>query len=238
MAKILFGNIAGDARGSTGAITFSRNRNGAYARQKVSPVQPRTPIVTAKRNLLAALAKTWRTLTDGQRAGWGTIGNTIVRTDTLGQTYTLSGFQAFVAYSNGQSNVSILNGGGVTITENPIPLASYSTLSGLTLTPDISSNNMDLAYTEDDPAASCDYVVFATQPMSPGRKFVPKSMFKQVATFFSNTASPFNVATGWGAIFGPVNQYQAGQVIEVLLQPYDTNGWARTPVRVRGVIQA
>jgi len=55
VAKIQFGNIVADARNSVGGVVYSRNTWGAYIRQKVSPVQPRTPRQNEMRANLAEL---------------------------------------------------------------------------------------------------------------------------------------------------------------------------------------
>ena len=70
IARILFGNIVSEARGKLGGVVFSRNTSGAYARQKVSPVQPRTPAQLNQRSRLTAVSKVWETLTQNQREAW------------------------------------------------------------------------------------------------------------------------------------------------------------------------
>ena len=70
MARILFGNMVADVRGKLGGIVYSRNTGGAYARQKVSPVQPRTPSQLNQRSRMAETSKLWDTLTQNQREAW------------------------------------------------------------------------------------------------------------------------------------------------------------------------
>lgn len=70
MARILFGNMVADARGKVGGIVYSRNTAGAYSRQKVSPVQPRTPAQLNQRSRLAEISKSWDSLSQGQRQAW------------------------------------------------------------------------------------------------------------------------------------------------------------------------
>lgn len=63
--------IAGEIRGSIGAITFATNRGGAYMRLRVIPVNPNTPAQSLLRTLLADLGTQWvDQLTQAQRDGW------------------------------------------------------------------------------------------------------------------------------------------------------------------------
>lgn len=96
MAKILLGAALGDARGSVGAHTFTRGRNGAVLRQKVSPVQPRSSSVLTIRSQFSSLSKYWaNSLTDDQRAGWIALANVTNYTNVFGNTYHPTGLQLF-----------------------------------------------------------------------------------------------------------------------------------------------
>lgn len=96
MAKILFGAGVGDARGSVGALTFSKGRNGAIIRTKVSPVQPRTSSVLTIRGQFSSLSKVWaNTLTDNQRLAWIALAATTTYTNVFGNSYHPTGLQLF-----------------------------------------------------------------------------------------------------------------------------------------------
>jgi hypothetical protein len=96
MAKILLGAAIGDARGSVGAHTFTKGRNGAVLRQKVSPVQPRSSSVLTIRSQFSALSKYWANqLLDDQRAGWNALAAITSYTNVFGNTYHPTGLQLF-----------------------------------------------------------------------------------------------------------------------------------------------
>lgn len=96
MAKILLGAAVGDARGSVGAHTFSKGRNGAILRQKVSPVQPRSSSVLTIRAQFSELSKRWaNVLTDEQRLGWNALASTVNYTNVFGNTYHPTGLQLY-----------------------------------------------------------------------------------------------------------------------------------------------
>jgi len=77
---------------------------------------------------MASLSAGWRALTDVQRAGWKALGTAMVRTGTLGQTYTLTGLQAYTSV-----NRNLLTTGAATVSTAPA-FVQPTQLTLLTLT--------------------------------------------------------------------------------------------------------
>lgn len=82
---------------SSGSTTASHNRFGAYLRGRIIPVNPNSTAQVAQRTIMTTLSQGWRALTAVQRAGWTALGLTMIRTDSLGVTYTLTGLQAYTS---------------------------------------------------------------------------------------------------------------------------------------------
>ena len=78
----------------------SRNRFGQYRRARAVPVQPRSSFQMAVRCRLSVNAAAWRALTQAQRQGWTDLGAQMLRTDSLGQSNPLTGFQAYCSVNN------------------------------------------------------------------------------------------------------------------------------------------
>jgi len=68
----------------------------------------------AVRNNMTTISQAWRGLTNAQRSGWASLGALMVRTDTLGITYDLTGSQAFQAV-----NRNLLTYGGTAVSDAP-----------------------------------------------------------------------------------------------------------------------
>lgn len=96
MARVTYGNIVAEARGKLGGVVFSRNTGGAYVRQKVSPVQPRTPAQLNQRSRLTSVSKVWETLTQSQRDAWKSFSIEIRKRDVLGLSKQRSSQQMFM----------------------------------------------------------------------------------------------------------------------------------------------
>lgn len=106
--------LIGQLSRSSGSTTASRNRYGSYLRNRVQPADPSTAKQAAKRAQLTQFSQDYGALTDSQRAGWKALGEQITRTDTLGQTYNLTGLQAFVLV-----NANLATVGGTALDDAP-----------------------------------------------------------------------------------------------------------------------
>lgn len=100
MAIVLFGNGVADMRGSIGGTTFARNKAGAYARNRTSPVNPGTVKQTEARSRFSNAIDAFSVLTDAQREGWYNCAFSTTRINALGQPYVPSGRQIFLESTN------------------------------------------------------------------------------------------------------------------------------------------
>jgi hypothetical protein len=83
--------------GSAGGTTWSRNRHGAYIRNRSVPVNPNTDRQVAARNAVRQLTIAWQnTLTQAQRDAWKVYADNIPWQNKLGQVTTLTGLNHYV----------------------------------------------------------------------------------------------------------------------------------------------
>ena len=98
MAKILLTAPLAGIRGAFGGAIYSANLSGPYVKPYAIPVNPRTPKQTIQRAFRAQLNSEWRALSGAQQTAWDVFAALPAQdqTDSLGQTYSLSGFGWFV----------------------------------------------------------------------------------------------------------------------------------------------
>lgn len=83
--------------GSIGGTVWSRNRFGAYARNRSVPVNPNTDRQVAVRNLVKALTIAWaNVLTQQQRDAWDEYAANVDWLNRLGQSVNLTGLNHYV----------------------------------------------------------------------------------------------------------------------------------------------
>lgn len=83
--------------GSVGGLTASRNRGGAYFKEKPLPVNPNTAQQVEVRNSMRNALYTYRNdLTDAQLAAWAVYAENTPVTDKIGQTTLNSALNMFV----------------------------------------------------------------------------------------------------------------------------------------------
>ena len=83
--------------GSAGGTTWSRNRYGAYKRNRSVPVNPNTDRQVAVRNDVRALTIAWQnTLTQAQRNAWEIYADNVTWLNHLGQSVHLTGLNHYV----------------------------------------------------------------------------------------------------------------------------------------------
>jgi len=165
MALIKPGPTIADIRGSINGVTFSRNRAGMIARQRVVPTNPRTANQTLVRDQMADLQAYYRnTLSATEQAQWETAVLTYPRKNKLGDNFQLTPINLFMLV-----NMPLLMVGGTVLDVPPsVPLAvamPQPTIAG--------STAADLAFTAYDsaPAADDAYIIQVSPPLSVARNY-------------------------------------------------------------------
>lgn len=208
--------------GSEAGTTFSRNRWGQYSRRRAAPVQPRTPAQLNQRARMSTNAAAWRALTDAQRSGWGDLGLSMTRTDSLGQSYDLNGFAAYCSVNN-----NLLDAGDSAVSDAP---AIVTPADLLTVTITLTNAAFSIAYTATPLAAGVRLFIRCSPQQSAGRKF--NGDYRQIAVTAAAAASPANILAAYTAKFGvPVT----GNRIFVSLQTAK-GGFMGSPFNVSQVV--
>jgi hypothetical protein len=95
MAKILFGPLTAEIRGSIGGTVFSKSAQCNYIRNKTYGVNPRTSKQSIQKSSFGWLAQYWRSIGTPERNGWTSLALEYPLINSLGKTYYLSGFGMF-----------------------------------------------------------------------------------------------------------------------------------------------
>ena len=178
--------------GSVSGQTASRNRFGQYLRTRAIPVNPTSAAQGTVRARLAANSAAWRLLTSAQRAGWSDLGLSMVRSDSLGQSYSLQGNQAYASVNNNR----LLS--GLAVVADAPAIATPMSLTTVTIT--LTAASLSIAYTATPLAAATYLAVFASPQRSAGRNF--EGDFRFVKLSAAAAVSPIVALTEYTAKFG------------------------------------
>jgi hypothetical protein len=178
--------------GSQQGITAGRNRFGQYVRTRAIPVNPNSAAQGLVRARMAANSAAWRALTSSQRAGWSDLGTSMVRSDSLGQSYTLQGNQAYSSVNNNR----LLT--GLTVVADAPALTTPPTITGAVIT--LTAIAFSIAYTPTPMPASTYLSVYASPQRSAGRNF--EGDFRWLKISAAAAASPLAILSEYTAKFG------------------------------------
>lgn len=208
--------------GSYQGITSSHNRYGQYVRTRAIPVNPNSGPQGTVRGRLSANAAAFRDLTVSQKAGWASLGAMMTRTDPLGQTYTLTAFQAYVAVNNNN-----LAAGNAVVSDAPAYDSPVAMLTGIiTLT----NAAFSVAYTPTPLGAGERLFFYASPQRSAGRGF--EADYRLIHVSAAAAASPANVLSAYTARFGaPVT----GNKIFMSLVKY-VGGFLSGPLNIAQIV--
>lgn len=172
MAIIQFGVFVVGARGNVGGAVFSQNGAGPYVKNWARSSNPRTPPQTAQRAAVASMPSLWRALTDPQKTDWDDFALLPAqeRTNELGQTFFLNGFQWFSII-----NVRLLNIARATRIAPPTQSRpSAPTFTALQL-PFLPQQQAIVTYPAAEFDPDFDLVLFIAVAISTGRTVAPNT---------------------------------------------------------------
>lgn len=170
MALVKYGFGITQMSGSTGGVTFARNRYGNYARARTKPVNPNTARQVTVRAALAFVTDRWaQTLTANQRIAWNLYAANVVMQNKLGESINLSGFNHYIRSNMIRKQVALaLIDDGPVIFEIPASDPTFAVTA--------SEATQDITSTYDDGLAWASVtgaflIIFAGQPQNAQRNF-------------------------------------------------------------------
>lgn len=205
MAKILFGDIVVDMRGKKGGTVYSRNRGGAFARNKVTPLNPQTAYQNSVRALFTQFSQQFRSLTQDQIAAWNAASDAFAGTNVFGNSVRPTGKNLFC-----KLNINLTNVGASTLTDPPSPQEVLN-IGNITVTAAAGAGTVSIAWTSGAVPADHSVIVEATIGVSPGVNFV-KSKYRVIKTIASAATTPNAAGIAYVAKFGAMT---AGQKLFV-----------------------
>lgn len=194
--KLKLSALVSEVRGKLNGSVASRNRAGAYLRNKVTPVNPNTSFQATVRARLAARAQAWKGLTEAQRDAWNSAVSDFAKTDVFGDLQNPSGFNLYCGINN-----NLVNIGESVLTTPPVP-AAIANFTSFTMAAATGLQTLTLTFAPAI-AATEKVLLFATPALSPGKNFV-NSEFRQIDVLVNGDTSPHSAETEYIARLGAI----------------------------------
>jgi len=211
MAIFTSGPAVAEISGSVSGTTFSRNRGGAYMRQRAIPVASTTQYALDAKNRVSILSNAWAGLTDAQRQAWTIFAQQHPSLNRLGRSITIPPLAYYI-----RINSRLLAASEAAIDDPPAAPAPQP-LTSLTLAADIGAGNVDLTFAATPLAANEHLWVQACVVSNASITYI-KNYLKLVAVSAAAQASAFDIETALATRFGTL---QVGQEIHVLVSVFD-----------------
>jgi hypothetical protein len=225
--KFTPGPAIASASGAIGGTVFSRNRYGAYTRNRAIPVQPINDNTTAAKSRMIAASQNWGLLDDSERLAWATWAASNPIIDALGQSQILQGNSAYVQVA---TRLLLL---GEALPDLPGAGTAPPSLATLTATWDIGAGAFALTYTPTPLQADEHLWCYAAVTNSAGKTYI-QNLRKLVYVGAAATATGVDLQTSIEDRFGDL---QVGQYITVdAFVASDVNGLLSAPLRVSGQV--
>lgn len=207
MALVKFGAGVSEMRGKEGGVIYSRNRYGAYMKTKISPTNPQTSPQQTQRALMGNLAQLWKTLASGEKAAWENLGAQTSRVNRFGDQTDYAGFGIFMRLNR---NLSIIGESALTVA--PVP-PTFPELSLVSVVATVSTTTIAVNFTPSPLAAGKWIVVYCTNNILTGRKFVKN--FYRLILVEDNAGTGVDIYPEWNAYFGNVLLADAALFVKV-----------------------
>lgn len=155
MARVVSPLMSLQAAGSVGGVTVAPFRNGFRMTAKAKPVTRIVSGLPEVRVTLSYLARKYETLTPAQKSAWTQWGLDHPRSDSLGQTYYPTGFQAFVSLNSVAMTIGGVSGYSADPPTQNLQYAvtNFAAATGITLPGDV-----DLTWTVLNTGSADDFV--------------------------------------------------------------------------------
>lgn len=221
MAKFTPGVGFGQASGSVAGTTYSHNRFGAYIRNRAIPVNPNTSSQGDVRTRFSTVASAWRSLTGSQQNAWKSAAEGVTFFDSLGQSYSPSGFGLYTSINNYRLQL------GAALVSIPPPNDTPAALVTLAGTFDISSPELSVAFTNPIPTGAF-MLLDMTSYKSNGVNYFGVKDYRRIAILDDTDTTPYSALSSWPAVWGSLPTTAGGR-IGVRARVISATGWPSAP---------
>ena len=182
MAKVMYGALIVEARGSAGSETYSKNAAGLYVKARTAPPYSNTSFQANTRNNMRTVSQAWRTLTDLQRQSWNIFADILTHRKYRFVEIFADGYRVFL-----RCNMNRLNA-GLSLLSVPGPIPKFPVTSIDYVQSNYSTDLLIIHVTNAIDPLNFSFNTYFSKPVSPGIGFGQKLLRYTYTRSTSSTA--------------------------------------------------
>jgi hypothetical protein len=194
--KIKWGALMVDGRGKIGGQVASKNRSGAYMRNKVTPSNPRTFDQQANRALLGSLSAGWSSLNTASRNSFNNAVANWAKTNIFGDSVKPTGKNLYTALNKNLASV----GEALLVTAPPkveMPILGLNSVN-------VNLTDETIEIEADGDVSDVFVVISATPVLTNGTTFT-KGKYRRIASSFGAYPVIEDLYSAYVTKFGPIS---------------------------------
>ena len=210
----------GQLAGTMGCTVATHSRYSSFFRNRIMPVNPKTPAQSIVRDLMTSMTQNWKGLSAAQQQAWSQLAQTAPRTNIQGKGIILTG-HAFYIHLNlfrNQVNLARLDTAPPNIETPPSFTSTTNVVNGagavMTVEPIII-----------DGSATNFFTVWATPPLGPGVSYVGDSDYRLLTFAPGDPLGSTGILPAYEVVFGAGWQTFVGMKIGIKIQGLSDTGF-------------
>lgn len=216
MARVTYGAMITDIKGSVGGFTFQSNKSGTIVRLKPTMSKISTPIQTLAQSGFSSFLAAWQQLTLSQQVAWNDFADLHTRSNAYGEVKVLTGANWYMSINYNRQRM------GLSILDNP---PTYLLPTGPTsYTIDLNSSTIEIDFDTPFQPTNTDLIIWTTPPIR-GVSAIPRSAYRFTQMATGDNFSNIDLTSGWEAAHslswpapGSANNYQVAVMVQSVLQ--------------------
>lgn len=195
--KLLYGATIGNASGSIAGTTYSRNRYGAYTRNRTRPVVSTSTAAINQKAIFGDISRSWQGLSAANKQAWKDWAAQNPVIDRLGVSQVLAPNVAYMKCA------VTLQAFGVAPYDNPPNKPAPITIIPASVSATTTPQALSITLSDTDLPDDIGLQIYGVAPGSSGVNYV-ENLMKLVSKVTAGTASPISILTGWTAQWGAI----------------------------------
>ena len=221
----------GQLSGRQGSTVATHGRFSSFFRNRVMPVNPRSPAQTLARDALTALTQNWKSLTAAQRNAWSQLAQLVPVRNTQGVPIILTGHTFYI-----RLNLTRRSVGNARIDTAPAAVEQPPSFSSNPIVLDGTGAIMTIGAVVIDPGVTSRISIWATQFLSPGKSFINTSDYRLIASALAQDIFPQTIRPAYEAVFGTGWQTMVGMRIAIKIIGISASGFEGDAIETSSLI--